>query len=166
MAELRYDRLTQVLVLACLLLGAVALAPKLLARPGRLVVTQPQISVSVQGQVAAPGVYQLQFGARVADLLDAAGGFLPGAARGLVALAAPLTDGQVLQVPAQVSVSGSARVPVNSAPAELLLTLPGIGPALAARVIQHRPYSRIDDLLKVPGIGPRVLQRLRPLVGL
>ncbi|MFA5550842.1 MAG: SLBB domain-containing protein, partial [Trueperaceae bacterium] len=91
MADLRSDRLTQVLVLACLLLGAAALLPRVLARPGRVVVEQPGILVSVEGQVERPGVYQLEFGARVADLLEAAGGFLPAAARGLVALAAPVT---------------------------------------------------------------------------
>ncbi|MFA7459441.1 MAG: ComEA family DNA-binding protein [Trueperaceae bacterium] len=166
MADLRSDRLTQVLVLACLLLGAAALLPRVLARPGRVVVEQPGILVSVEGQVERPGVYQLEFGARVADLLEAAGGFLPAAARGLVALAAPVTDGQVVQVPALSSDTGSRRVSVNSAPADLLQSLPGVGPAIAQRIIENRPYSRIDDLLNVPGIGPRTLERLRPQVGL
>ena len=57
-------------------------------------------------------------------------------------------------------------MPINSAPAELLETLPGVGPAIAQRIIQHRPYSRVDDLVRVPGIGARTLERLRPLVGL
>ena len=113
-----------------------------------------------------PGVYQLEFGSRAEQLIEAAGGFASGAARGLVALASPLTDGQVVQVPGQTSEMGSARVPVNSAPVELLETLPGIGPAMAVRIVAHRPFSRIDDLLSVPGIGPRTLERLRPHVGL
>lgn len=166
MTELLNDRLTQVLVLTCLVFGAVALGPKLFARPGRVVVEQPLISVSVEGQVAEPGVYQLEFGARVSDLLQAAGGFLPSAARALVALAAPVTDGEVVQVPAQASVTGFRRVAVNSATAEQLQSLPGVGPAIALRIIEHRPYSRLDDLLLVPGIGQRTLERLRPLVGL
>ncbi len=165
MAELRSDRLTQTLVLACLLLGLGAL-PSRLAGPTPVVVEQPSIRVSVEGQVAQPGVYELEFGARVSDLLQAAGGFLPSAARPLVALAAPLTDGQVVQVPALTSVTGSTRVSVNSASAEQLQSLPGVGPAIAQRILEHRPYSRVDDLLQVPGIGPSTLQRLRPLVGL
>lgn len=166
MAELRHDRLTQFLVIACLLLGAVATWPRLLAQPGRVVVEQPRIRVSVEGQVARPGVYELDFGARVTDLLQAAGGFLPSAARALVALAAPVTDGEVVHVPAQSSHTGTPRVPINSAPAELLQTLPGVGPAIAQRIIEHRPYSRVDDLVRVPGIGARTLEWLRPLVGL
>ena len=55
---------------------------------------------------------------------------------------------------------------VNSATAEQLQSLPGVGPAIALRIIEHRPYSRLDDLLLVPGIGQRTLERLRPLVGL
>ncbi|MFA5552879.1 MAG: ComEA family DNA-binding protein, partial [Trueperaceae bacterium] len=62
--------------------------------------------------------------------------------------------------------TGSRRVSVNSAPADLLQSLPGVGPAIAQRIIENRPYSRIDDLLNVPGIGPRTLERLRPQVGL
>ncbi len=165
MSELRDDRLTQALVLACLVLGVIALVPRL-ARPTPVVVERPPIRVSVEGQVAAPGLYELEFGARVADLLQAAGGFLPSAARPLVALAAPLTDGQVVQVPALTSLTGVDRVSVNSAAAEQLQSLPGVGPAIAQRIVDHRPYSRVDDLLRVPGIGPSTLQRLRPLVGL
>lgn len=166
MRELLHDRLTQALVAACLLLGAVALVPRLQAQPGRVVVEQPVISVSVEGQVAEPGVYQLEFGARVADLLEAAGGFLPSAARALVPLAAPLTDGEVVHVPAAQTHVGGARVPLNSAPPEVLQGLPGIGPAMAQRIIEHRPYSSLYDLERVPGIGPRTLERLKPLVGL
>lgn len=84
----------------------------------------------------------------------------------MVALAAPLTDGQVVQVPGQVSEAGAARVSINSAPAELLETLPGVGPAIAVRIVEHRPYSRVDDLVRVPGIGVRTLERLKPFVGL
>lgn len=166
MADLRHDRLTQFLVLACLLLAGVAMLPMLLARPRPVRVEQPTISVSVEGQVVRPGVYQLGFGARVADVLEAAGGFGPSAARALVALAAPVTDGQVVLVPALASDTGDPRVSVNSASTATLQTLPGVGPAIAARIVEHRPYSRVDDLLRVPGIGERTLQRLRPLVGL
>lgn len=166
MAELRQDRLTRLLVLGCLLMAVVTMAPRLLARPGRVQVEQPFISVSVEGQVAHPGLYQLEFGARVADLLEAAGGLLPSAASALVALAAPVTDGEVVLVPARTSRTGAPRVSVNSAPPDLLQTLPGVGPAIAQRIIEHRPYARLDDLIRVPGIGPRTLDRLRPLVGL
>lgn len=166
MRELRHDRLTQVLAAACLLLGVVALLPKVAARPGRVQVLQPLITVSIEGEVKAAGAYQLQFGARVADLLELAGGFTPAAARSLVALAAPLTDGQVIQVPAVASSSGTPRVSVNSASLGELQTLPGVGPVMAARIVAARPFNRVDELLRVAGIGPATLARIRHLLAL
>ncbi len=166
MAELRTDPLTRFLVAACLVMGAVAMLPRAIQRTAPVSIERPLISVSVEGQVVSPGVYQVEFGARVQQVIEAAGGFAPGAARTMVALAAPLTDGQVVQVPGQVSEAGAARVSINSAPAELLETLPGVGPAIAVRIVEHRPYSRVDDLVRVPGIGVRTLERLKPFVGL
>lgn len=166
MRELRHDRLTQALAAACLLLALVALLPKLAARPGRVEVIQPLITVSIEGEVKAAGAYQLEFGARVADLLELAGGFTTAAARNLVALAAPLTDGQVVQVPAVSSSVGTTRVSVNSASLEELQALPGVGPVMAARIVAARPFNRVDDLLRVPGIGPATLARLRGSVAL
>lgn len=57
---------------------------------------------------------------------------------------------------------------LNQATPEELATLPGIGPALARRIVEWRgangPFRAVDDLEKVPGIGPAKLERLRPLV--
>lgn len=64
--------------------------------------------------------------------------------------------------------SVSTPVDVNRATADELAALPGIGPALARRIVDWRgengTFSRVDDLEKVPGIGPATLERLRPLV--
>lgn len=54
------------------------------------------------------------------------------------------------------------RVDPNSAPPHQLEELPGIGPAMAQRILEHRPFERAEDLLSVPGIGPATLERLRP----
>ena len=58
------------------------------------------------------------------------------------------------------------RVDLNRAGASELDALPGIGPVLAARILEQRrrngPFRRIEDLLAVRGIGPRLLERLRP----
>jgi competence protein ComEA len=60
------------------------------------------------------------------------------------------------------------RVDVNRAGRDELTELPGIGPALADRILEHRlrsgPFRSADELLEVPGIGPSTLERLRPLV--
>jgi competence ComEA-like helix-hairpin-helix protein len=64
--------------------------------------------------------------------------------------------------------SARLTLDLNRATAAALDALPGIGPVLAGRIVEHRlhagPYLHVDDLLEVPGIGLRLLDRLRPLV--
>lgn len=164
MQELRRDPLARLLAAGvAVLLGAV-LVPRVWGGPAPVAVVQPRITVSIEGEVARPGAYEVEFGARVDDLVELAGGFRAGAARTLVALAAPLTDGQVVQVPAVAATGVPSRVSLNSATLAELETLPGVGPATAGLIIDNRPYSRVDDLLRVPGIGPKKLERLRTLV--
>ncbi|HNQ98478.1 MAG TPA: ComEA family DNA-binding protein [Trueperaceae bacterium] len=166
MRALRRDLLIRVLVLVGLCLAAALGVGTFARRPAPPLVVRPPITVAVSGEVVRPGMYEVEFGARVEELLRLAGGFLPTAARSLVQLAAPLTDGQSVVVPALATPGGTERVSLNSADPARLETLPGIGPATARRIVEHRPYARIDDLLRVPGIGPKKLERLRALVTL
>lgn len=153
------------LITLCLLGALAQRAPRVLARTAPLEVLQPEIEVSVQGEVAEPGRYRLPFGSRVADALQAAGGLLPSAAATLVESAAPLTDGQAVVVPGRMVAGGSSqRMSLNAATPQELEALPGVGPVIAARIVEHRPYASLDDLLAVPGIGPKMLERLSPLV--
>jgi competence protein ComEA len=61
---------------------------------------------------------------------------------------------------------GAGRIDINTAPAEELADLPGVGPALSRRIVEYReehgPFESIEGLLGVSGIGPRVLERLEP----
>ena len=59
---------------------------------------------------------------------------------------------------------GSLVVNVNTATLEQLETLPGIGPARARLIIEHRPYSSVDDLKRVNGISDGLIEGLRPLL--
>jgi competence protein ComEA len=97
-----------------------------------------------------------------------------------VELAAPLTDGERVYVPrvgeapppptGSTAGTSSSRGPVdlNRASAADLESLPGIGPALAQAIIDHRsqdgPFRSVDDLADVRGIGPAKMDQLRPLV--
>ncbi|WP_029149850.1 ComEA family DNA-binding protein [Microbacterium indicum] len=138
-----------------------------------------ELYVHVSGAVASPGLYVLGTGARVVDAVSAAGGLADDAATDTVNLARLVTDGEQLVVPAEgeapaaPAASGgdpapAAPVSINTADAAALEELPGIGPALAQRIIDQRttagPFATVDDLLSVSGIGPKVLESLRPLV--
>jgi competence protein ComEA len=138
------------------------------------------VVVHVAGAVVAPGVHRLPPGSRVVDAVDASGGLLADADAAAVNLAAPLEDGVQVYVPRvgedpPVSPAGSGTagtsagpIDVNTADATLLETLPGVGPATAAAIIDHRtrhgPFPSVDALLEVRGIGEAKLAALRDLV--
>jgi len=81
-------------------------------------------------------------------------------------IAAPLSAAEPKSKSATPSAKSSAgaKIDVNTADAETLQTLPGIGPATARAIIAARPFSSVNDLEKVPGIGAAKLHDLRPLV--
>jgi competence protein ComEA len=152
--------------------------------------TVPGIVVHAAGAVRQPGIYLLPAGSRVADLLDRAGGPTAETDLDRLNLAAPLADGQRLYVPrrgeqapsvvgpdggtggsgagAVAGATPAGPIDLNSATAEQLDTLPGIGPATAAAIVEHRertgPFASVDALLDVRGIGPAKLDAIRELV--
>jgi competence protein ComEA len=144
-----------------------------------------EVVVDVEGAVVQPGVHRLPSGARVTDAVAAAGGLSPTADGARLNLAAPLQDGQRVYVPAvgqdpppvvgpsgpgEAGASGEPTGPVNlnTADADALDALPGVGPATAAAIIEHRKeiggYTSVEQLLDVRGIGEAKLDQLRPLV--
>jgi competence protein ComEA len=141
------------------------------------------VVVQAAGAVQHPGLYRLPPGARVDDLVTAAGGFASGADADRINLAAPLVDGQKIYVPrvgeplpndaANGGSAGAASAPaqpldLNQATLQQLDELPGIGPATAQAILdyraQHGQFRSVDDLLNVRGIGDAKLEQVRPLV--
>jgi competence protein ComEA len=137
--------------------------------------------VDVAGAVRRPGVFEFAPGDRVIDAVERAGGALEKADLTLLNLAAPLTDGQQILVPkkgapapigavpgAVPGSTGGALVNINTADEPTLETLNGVGPVLAAAIIQYRtehgPFASIDQLDEVSGIGPATLEDLRSQV--
>lgn len=125
-------------------------------------------TVHVAGEVAAPGLVQVASGSRIADAVAAAGGLLPSADPAGLNLAAPVIDGQQVVVPAQGETEGSiadGRVHLNSATAIDLERIDGVGPVLAARIVEYReangPFLVVEDLLDVAGIGEAKLATMR-----
>ena len=56
------------------------------------------------------------------------------------------------------------RLDPNTADVEGLCQLPGVGPAMAERIMAARPFEGADDLMRVSGVGPTVLTRMRPFL--
>lgn len=155
---------TVLLAGSCLLVAGQQLLARLQPRFTPLTIEQPYLRVSVSGHVVRPGVYELDWGALVGDLIAAAGGFSAGAATELIAAARPLGQGDSVHVPHLQAADGGDRISINSADTWTLQRLPGVGPAMAERIIRGRPYPTVEGLLDVAGIGPVIFARLVPLV--
>jgi competence protein ComEA len=147
------------------------------------------VTVHVAGQVANPGVYAIPAGGRVADAVVAAGGSSGEADLEQLNLAARVADGERIYVPKKgepppAVIGGTAPAPaggggggksppgapvdLNTATAEQLEALPGVGPATSRAILAYRSnhgrFRSVTELLEVPGIGPAKLEALRPLV--
>ena len=150
-----------------------------------------EVVVHAAGAVGSPGVYRLAPGARVSDLLDAAGGPVPGADLDRLNLAAPLLDGERVFVPlpgqevpgvapslagpgarSEGGGAGTSRpegpIDLNRATLDELDELPGVGPSTAQAIVDERDrrggFTAVDQLLEVRGIGDAKLAALRELV--
>lgn len=128
------------------------------------------VVVHVVGKVTNPGVVELPVGARVQDAIDAAGGATRDKALESVNLARPVVDGEQIVVGAAPDGASSSVISINSAGAEELDELPGVGPVIAERIVQWReengPFSSIDELSEVSGIGPSIIEQIRDQVGM
>jgi competence protein ComEA len=127
-----------------------------------------EVVVYVSGAVKQPGVIKLPSESRVIDALNRMGGPLSSADLNGINLAALLVDGQQIHIPNQGDgISGNVmtvgskipagKVNINTADAAVLDTLPGVGPAMAQKIIDYRknngPFRMLEDIKNVPGIG-------------
>lgn len=139
---------------------------------------ESSLVVSVVGKVRSPGLVTVPSGARVADALSAAGGVFDGTDITALNLARKLTDGEQVYVgipappsaiPQQADPSAApGKVNLNSATAEQLDSLPGVGEVTAKRIIdwrtEHGSFTSIDQLQEVDGIGTAKFAKLRDQV--
>lgn len=152
--------------------------------------TAQPLVIQVSGAVAQPGVYQLVPGSRVQDAIEAAGGLLSDASPEILNQAAPVQDGDLVWVPfkpaqnsqpaanpptlpsrlpeAQTGAATAFPININTATAEELEELPGIGAELARRIVEYRaahgPFSNPEDIQAVDGIGSGKFEAVKELI--
>lgn len=142
-----------------------------------------EIVIDVEGAVMSPGLYVLNEDARIGDAIQAAGGFAEDAAMGSLNLAEKIVDGQQVLVLTQKEAearsasagqeqtpgqSASGKISINTASAEELQKLNGVGPSLSERIVQYRqshgPFSSIEDLRNVSGIGETRFANIKDMI--
>ncbi|MCR5357679.1 MAG: helix-hairpin-helix domain-containing protein [Lachnospiraceae bacterium] len=140
------------------------------------------VTVYVCGAVTHPGVYELEDGSRVVDAIYASGGMSTEADRDYINQAMLLKDGDKVYIPtceetAQAGDSGinsgnlsgmqdePDKVNINTADAKELMTLPGIGEAKAALIIEYREnnggFDSIEDIMKISGIKEGMFNKIK-----
>ena len=140
---------------------------------------KPEITIYVTGAVNKPGLVKVPEGARAAEAVNACGGLLPIADSEKINMAQSLKDGQQLRVPernaagkpdsAKAEKSKGAdsgeKVNINTADEKTLDTLPGVGPAMAKRIIEYREtegaFQSIEDIKKIRGIGEAKFAKMK-----
>ncbi len=150
----------------------------------------PPVIIHIAGAVKNPGVYHLKSTDRIVDAVKIAGGAIEEANLDSINLASLLKDGQKIIVPYKTysetgeeintniynyvesvyssSVSTSAKININTANANMLQTLPGIGPVLSERIIEYRNqnglFGMIDDIKDVSGIAEKKYEGIKDLI--
>lgn len=141
--------------------------------------TEENIIVEIKGEVEKPGVYTMDPGSRLNDLLIISGGASAQANLRSVNLAMKITDGDSFYIPSQeeeadvsaeisVIVGGSesdGKIDLNRATREELMSVTGIGPSTADNILAYREekgrFESVDDLINVNRIGEKTLEKLR-----
>lgn len=151
------------------------------------------VTVDVAGAVQKPGVYELEEGSRLKDLIEKAGGLTEEVDQGYleknINLAQILSDGVKIYLPRKSDndsdtisswsnelenqasggvVGGTVvqgeKININTASLTELQVLSGIGPKTAQKIVAGRPYKKIEDILKVSGIGPKTFAKIKDMI--
>lgn len=117
--------------------------------------------IEVKGEVKNPGVYQAELHASVENIIALAGGITEKADVSNLNLAQDIPDQSVLIVS---RIQENSKISINTASLEDLITLPGVGPATAQRIIEYRkqqPFNQLEDIMKVKGIKEKLFSKMK-----
>lgn len=153
--------------------------------------THLMVSVYICGQINAPGVYEVEAGSILNDVVQLAGGLTAEAAVDRINLVYTIDTNVSVYIPsvnetieqnefvrtseetiwggtgAQAAAGAVSAVNINNASAEQLMSLPGIGEVTANAIIEYReqtPFERVEDIMNVPGIGEAKFNGIRDLI--
>ncbi len=136
------------------------------------------VYVDISGCVKNPGVYELESTSRIFEVIDKAGGFTDKADTSQINQAETITDGMKIHIPERGESGGdtssssdssdntdSSLVNINSADADTLQQLPGIGPVTAEKIIAYRQengaFDSVENIMDVDGIGDKTYQKIK-----
>lgn len=145
------------------------------------------IKIHIAGQVKIPGIIELEYGARISDAIEKAGGLTEFASLKNVNLAYKLEDGQKLYIPSteedvesilmengeniikESNILGSSKtININKADESELEEIPGVGPAMASKIVNYRKengeFKTIEDLKNISGIGEKKFEAMREYI--
>ncbi len=130
------------------------------------------IFVDIDGAVINPGVYELIEGSRVIDAINLAGGLKEKAFTQNLNKARKLIDGEKIYIYVEgdvvvESLSENNLININTASANVLMTLPGIGEVYANRIIDYRntkKFSSIEEIKNIQGIGDKTFEKFKELI--
>ncbi len=138
---------------------------------------EESIKVDIEGAIKNPGVYSLNLGARILDVIYAAGGFTETTDSDWLTkninLAALVEDGEKIYInalgeetanPEVKSVQTQGKININTASSSQLDNLPGIGEKTSAKIIDNRPYKSVNDLLSRKVVGNSTFNKIKDLV--
>lgn len=171
-----------ILVGVVLIIGGLFLNPQKSSDYPKESIVEPQIKtikVDISGEVINPGVYELEEGSRVEDLISKAGGLTPNANQEFIAKnvnqAQKLVDAAKYYIPKEgedvtsvnsymsgsVAGTSSQIVNINSASQKDLESLPGIGPVTASNIIQNRPFTSVDELVNKKIVNKSTFEKIK-----
>ncbi len=137
-------------------------------------VVEGTLTVNISGEVLHPGSYILSEGATLNELINAAGGTTDKADPKAYVLSCPLEDNMSYYIAPKVTSTDICepvtitKVNINTATKEELMSVQGVGAAIAQAIVDYReqngPFNCLEDLLKVNGIGNATFERIKDYI--